>query len=67
MAQIEDGVNITGGLNRETEISAREVSLEDGRKAFRELREVARQNGVQDMSLEKINAEIQAARSGIKG
>lgn len=67
MAQIEDGVNITDGLNRETEISAREVSLEDGRKAFWELRESARQNGVQDMSLEEINAEIQAARSGIKG
>ena len=40
------------------------VSLEDGRKAFWELREVAKQNGIQDMSLEEINAEIQAVRSG---
>lgn len=39
------------------------VSLEDGRKAFWELREEARQNGLQDMSLEEINAEIQAVRS----
>jgi len=39
------------------------VSLEDGRKAFWELREVAKQNGIQDMSLEEINAEIQAVRS----
>lgn len=50
------------------EIAASEpaVSLEDGRKAFWELRESARQNGVQDMSLEEINAEIQAVRSGIR-
>lgn len=39
------------------------VSLKDGRKAFWELREVAKQNGLQDMSLEEINAEIQAVWS----
>ena len=39
------------------------VSLEDGRKAFWELRESAGQNDIQNMSLEEINAEIQAVRS----
>ena len=39
------------------------VSLEDGRKAFWELREAAGQNDIQNMSLEEINAEIQAMRS----
>jgi len=48
------------------EIAASEpaVSLEDGRKAFLELRESARVNGIQDMSLEDINAEIQEVRQG---
>ena len=51
------------------EIAASEsvVTLEDGRKAFWELRESARKNGIQDMSLEEINAEIQAARQEMKG
>ncbi len=50
------------------EIAASEPisSLEDGRKAFWELSESARRNGLQDMSLEEINAEIQAVRSGAK-
>ena len=42
-------------------------SLEDGRRAFWELRESAKQNGLQDMSLEEINAEIQAARQNLDG
>lgn len=48
------------------EIAALEpaVSLEDGRRAFLELRESARVNGIQDMSLEDINAEIQEVRQG---
>lgn len=50
------------------EISAKEqeVSLEDGRRAFWELRESARQNGLQDMSLEEINDEIRLAREESK-
>jgi len=39
------------------------VSLEEGRKAFCQLRKEAEQNGVQGMSLEEINAEISAART----
>ncbi len=39
-----------------------EITLEDGREAFGNLREIARNNGIQDMSLEEINAEIQAVR-----
>ena len=46
------------------EISAKTVSYEEGRKAFLELREQAKNNGVQDLSLDEINKEIQMARYG---
>ena len=50
-------------LNKEeTQLLKSEMTLEDGRKAFWDLREIARHNGIQDMSLEEINAEIQAVR-----
>lgn len=42
------------------------AALQDGREAFWELREEARQRGIQDMSLEEINAEIQAVRRKTK-
>lgn len=40
------------------------VSLEEGRKAFYALRAEAAKNGLQDMTLEEINDEIQAYREG---
>ena len=47
------------------EISApqKTVSLEDGEKAFMMLREAARKNGLQEMTLEEIEKEIQLVRS----
>ena len=39
------------------------TSLEDGRFAFNELRRSAKQNNLQDLSLEDINYEIQLARN----
>lgn len=39
------------------------VSLEEGRKAFYQLREEALTNGLQDMSLEEINREITDTRT----
>ncbi len=41
---------------------AKKISLETGRKAFYALREEAARNGVQDMSLDEIYAEIKAVR-----
>ena len=38
------------------------VSREDALRALNEIRESARENGLQDMSLSEINAEIQMAR-----
>lgn len=47
------------------EISAPKfVSLEEGKKAFYQLREEARINEIQDMTLDEINSEISAYRSG---
>ncbi len=48
------------------EISAPEKSItrEDGLKAFMALRKCAEENGLQDMTLDDINKEINAARSG---
>lgn len=47
------------------EISApKKVSLNEGLAAFYQLREEAQKNGLQDMSLDEINAEIAAVRSG---
>ena len=39
------------------------VSLDEGRKAFYQLREEARTNGLQDMSLDEINCEIADTRT----
>ncbi len=39
-----------------------EVTLERGREAFRLLREEARKNSLQDMTLDEINEEIRLAR-----
>lgn len=45
-------------------ISARkEVTREDGMRAFLALREEAKENGLQDMSLEEINTEINESRT----
>jgi len=45
------------------EVSApKTVSLDEGRKAFYQLREEAKANNIQDMSLDEINAEISASR-----
>lgn len=44
--------------------SAKSMSLSDGRKAFYELRQQAKDNGVQDLTLDEINTEIHNARYG---
>ena len=41
-----------------------DITRNDGMKAFMALREEAKVNGIQDLSLEEINAEINQARSG---
>lgn len=41
-----------------------EITREKAMQAFLEMREQARQNGVQDMTLEEINEEIRLARYG---
>ena len=48
------------------EITAPEkkVSREEGLKAFYALRKSAEENNLQDMTLDEINAEIEAARRG---
>ena len=48
------------------EITAPEktVSREEGLKAFYDLRKSAEENNLQDMTLDEINAEIEAARRG---
>ena len=42
----------------------KDISLSDGKKAFFELREQAKNNGIQDLTLDEINAEIRKARYG---
>mgnify|MGYP004460158045 FL=1 len=42
----------------------KDISLSDGKKAFFELREQAKNSGVQDLTLDEINAEIRKARYG---
>ena len=42
----------------------KDISLSDGKKAFFELREQAKNNGVQDLTLDEINAEIRKASYG---
>lgn len=44
---------------------ARKVSLKNGKKAFMQLRKEAKKKGLQDMSLDEINAEIRAYREGL--
>ena len=47
------------------EIKASEnISLKDGMSAFMRLREEAKINGIQDLSLDEINEEIRKTRSG---
>ncbi|MCD8021101.1 MAG: type II toxin-antitoxin system RelB/DinJ family antitoxin [Clostridiales bacterium] len=47
------------------EIKASDDALKrDGMKVFSELREQAKQNGIQDMTLEDINEEISKVRRG---
>ena len=47
------------------EIKASEdISIKDGVSAFIALREEAKKNGIQDLSLNEINEEIRKARSG---
>ncbi len=41
-----------------------QFSLEEGRKAFYEIRREAKENGTMGMSLEEINEEIRKARYG---
>ena len=43
------------------------VTRADGRKAFRALRQQAKDNGIQDLSLEEINEEIRRSRYGEEG
>lgn len=40
----------------------KKASLKQGKKAFMQLRKEAKKNGLQDMSLDEINAEIKAYR-----
>lgn len=73
---IEFGMNASTAFNvfaravvRERKIpfdiaaSGNTVTLEDGRKAFMALRESAKQNGLQEMTLDEINEEIRLARN----
>ena len=38
--------------------------LDDGMRAFQALRKAAKENGIQDLTLDEINREIQAVRNG---
>ena len=44
--------------------AAPEITREKGRQAFYALRAQAKENGLQDMSLDEINEEIRKARNG---
>ena len=48
----------------EIQASSQETTRESGINAFLALREEARQNGIQDLSLEEINEEIRQTRYG---
>lgn len=48
----------------EIQASPEIISREQGMHAFMALRKEAKQNGVQDLSLEEINEEIRKARNG---
>ena len=66
MPQSTDSVTLGDRLKSETVIAEHPVSLQEGRAAFWELREEARESGIQDMSLEEINIEIQDASQALR-
>ena len=51
-------------IQQTVDSEGKKMSLDDGRRAFYELREQARKNGLQGMSLDDINREITLARMG---
>ncbi len=46
--------------------ASEEITRASGKKAFYELRAEAKRNGIQDLTLDEINEEIQQARNGDK-
>ncbi len=52
------------GIPFNMKVDSEKASLKKGRKAFDALRKEAEKKGLQDMSLEEINAEIRAYREG---
>ena len=51
-------------IPRAIETSDSETNLNDGLRAFQALRMAAKENGIQDLTLDEINSEIQAVRNG---
>ena len=65
MAQATISARIDSDDKIAFEISApKTVSREEGLKAFYQLREEARKNELQEMTLDEINGEIAAGRAG---
>ena len=66
MEQATDNIRMDTDLKEKTpfEITSpyEEITRERGRQAFYELREQAKQNGLQDMTLDEINEEISLTR-----
>lgn len=60
---VEEYRTAVGELCEEVSVP-KTVSTDDGLKAFYKLREEAKVSGIQDMSLDDINAEIKAYRNG---
>ena len=52
-------------IQQTVDSESKKMSLADGRRAFYELREQARKNGLQGMSLDDINREITLTRMGL--
>lgn len=52
------------GIPFDMKVDSEKVSLEEGRKAFLQLRKEAKEKGLQGMSLDEINEEIRAYRAG---
>lgn len=44
--------------------ASKELSRADGRRAFQQLRAEAKENGIQDLTLDEINEEIRKTRYG---
>ena len=64
MAQATFSVSVDEVLKNQFEISApSKITLEEGGDAFLNLRQSAKENDLQDMTLDEINAEIQLARN----